>query len=78
MKASIEHTRVQANGIKFHVASTGLKSKPPILCLHGFPEGRMSWRLVIEALSETYCVYVVNLRGYSGQGVQGTATMFSR
>jgi pimeloyl-ACP methyl ester carboxylesterase len=63
--ASVEHMRVEANGITFHVASTGRKDAPSVLCLHGFPEGWMSWRPVMEALNETR-VFAPDLRGYPG------------
>jgi pimeloyl-ACP methyl ester carboxylesterase len=65
MTASIEHMHMQANGITFHVAVTGGKDAPPIFCLHGFPEGWMSWRPVMEALREAR-VYAPDLRGYPG------------
>ena len=38
MIASIEHMRVQANGITFHVAMTGREDAPPILCLMDSPK----------------------------------------
>jgi epoxide hydrolase 4 len=63
MQGEIEHLRITANGIHFHVAVAGPKEAPPILFLHGFPEGWMSWRAVIEILSE-YRVYAPDLRGY--------------
>ncbi len=63
MIAGIEHMHVQANGITFHVALTGRMDAPSVLCLHGFPEGWMSWRLVMEALNETR-IYAPDLRGY--------------
>src|SRR6266849_394330 len=63
MIAGIEHMHVQANGITFHVALTGRMDAPSVLCLPGFPEGRMSWRLVMEALNETR-IYAPDLRGY--------------
>ena len=63
MGPNIEHVRVQANGITFHVAVAGEKDAPPILCLHGFPEGWMSWRPVMERLPEA-CLYAPDLRGY--------------
>jgi pimeloyl-ACP methyl ester carboxylesterase len=63
MTTSIEHLRVPANGIHFHVATAGDKDAPPILFVHGFPEGWMSWRAVMEALSD-YRVYAPDLRGY--------------
>ncbi len=63
MTASIDHLRVQANGIIFHVAAAGRKDAPPVLCLHGFPEGWMSWRPVMELLPEAR-LYAPDLRGY--------------
>jgi len=65
MTASIEHIQVQANSITFHVALAGREDAPSILCLHGFPEGWMSWRAVMVMLGETR-MYAPDLRGYSG------------
>jgi len=63
MAINIEHRRVQANGITFHVAIAGQSDAPPVFCLHGFPEGWMSWRPVMEALSKVR-LYAPDLRGY--------------
>src|SRR6266481_905029 len=63
MAISIEHRSVQANGITFHVAIAGRNDVPSVFCLHGFPEGWMSWRPVMEALSEVR-LYAPDLRGY--------------
>jgi epoxide hydrolase 4 len=63
MTANIEHRRVQANGITFHLAMAGPSDAPSIFCLHGFPEGWMSWRPVMERLSEAR-IYAPDLRGY--------------
>jgi pimeloyl-ACP methyl ester carboxylesterase len=63
MTANIEHIRVHANGIDFHVAAAGNPDGPSILCLHGFPEGWMSWRPVMERLQEAR-IYAPDLRGY--------------
>jgi len=65
MTPDIEHLHVQANGITFHVTLSGPKNAPPILCLHGFPEGWMSWRPVMEELSDAR-IYAPDLRGYPG------------
>ena len=65
MAATIEHRSVEANGITFHVASSGPEDAPAILCLHGFPEGWMVWRAVMERLPEAR-VYAPDLRGYPG------------
>ena len=63
MAITIEHRKVQANGITFHMAIAGQQDAPAIFCLHGFPEGWMSWRPVMEALSEVR-LYAPDLRGY--------------
>jgi pimeloyl-ACP methyl ester carboxylesterase len=63
MAIGIERRHVQANGIDFHVAMAGESNGPAVFCLHGFPEGWMSWRPVMEALSEAR-LYAPDLRGY--------------
>jgi pimeloyl-ACP methyl ester carboxylesterase len=63
MTTSIEHRQVRANGITFHVATSGPSDGPPVLCLHGFPEGWMSWRPVMNLLGEAR-LYAPDLRGY--------------
>ena len=63
MAINIEHRRVQANGITFHVAMAGESEAPPVFCLHGFPEGWMSWRPVMEGLKDAR-LYAPDLRGY--------------
>jgi pimeloyl-ACP methyl ester carboxylesterase len=63
MTASIEHRRVKANGIEFHVAVAGDPAGPSVLCLHGFPEGWMSWRPVMEQLGAGR-LHAPDLRGY--------------
>jgi epoxide hydrolase 4 len=65
MTPVIEHFHVKANGIAFHVAASGPANAPPILCLHGFPEGSMSWGPVMQGLPEAR-VYAPDLRGYPG------------
>jgi len=65
MTDSIDHQQVQANGVTFHVAVAGREDGPAVLCLHGFPEGWMSWRPVMAALPEAR-LYAPDLRGYPG------------
>ena len=60
---AVEHMRVEANGIDFHVAAAGPKEGPALFCLHGFPEGWMSWQPVMESLREAR-IYAPDLRGY--------------
>ena len=60
-----EHRHVSANGIEFHVATTGPTNGPPVLLLHGFPEGWLVWRNVAAALPNAR-LYLPDLRGYPG------------
>lgn len=64
MSRRIDHRRVRANGIEFHVALAGDPDAPLILCLHGFPECWYSWRRQLEALSGRFLVAAPDLRGY--------------
>lgn len=66
MTTSIEHKQVRANGITFHVAFKESGSRPQVLFVHGFPEGWMSWRPVMEALGDEASMYAFDLRGYPG------------
>ncbi len=66
--AVIEHKYVRANGLEFHVAISHprvntVRAVPPILCLHGFPEGWQSWRQLMDFLPEA-TIYAPDLRGY--------------
>jgi pimeloyl-ACP methyl ester carboxylesterase len=63
MTVTVEHTRVSANGIDFHVAAAGPKDAPAVFCLHGFPEGWMSWRPLMESAGGAR-LYAPDLRGY--------------
>src|SRR5688572_3419401 len=66
MAAPLEHMRVPANGINLHVVAAGPEDAQPIVFLHGFPEGWMSWRKVMDRLSDRYRVVAPDLRGYGG------------
>jgi len=60
----VEHIAVQANGLRFHVASCGDGDRLA-LCLHGFPECWYSWRHQIPLLARLgYRVWAPDLRGY--------------
>lgn len=65
LTSAIEHLHVNANGISFRVAVSGPKDGPAILCLHGFPEGSMGWRPLMEKLPQAR-IYAPDLRGYPG------------
>jgi pimeloyl-ACP methyl ester carboxylesterase len=65
LTSTIEHLHVQANGISFRVAVSGAENGPAIVCLHGFPEGSMSWRPLMQTLPQAR-IYAPDLRGYPG------------
>jgi len=62
----LEHSYIETNGLKLHVAQTGPKSGIPVVLLHGFPEFWYGWRKQIPALVEAGCrVIVPDQRGYN-------------
>jgi len=53
------------NGLRVHVLEAGVKGRPLVLLLHGFPELAYSWRKVMPALAEAgYHVVAPDQRGY--------------
>jgi len=53
-----------ANGLAFEVDQCG-SGDVLVLCLHGFPESKFSWRFQMPMLAEMgYRVWAPNLRGY--------------
>ena len=68
-------TRIEANGLSFHVVDEGSSDRDAVLLLHGFPDSSWMWRNQIPALTTAgYRVIAPDLRGY-GQSdkPQGTA-----
>ena len=62
--AEIGHTQVDANGLRFHVATCG-DGERLALCLHGFPECWYSWRFQLPLLARLgYRAWAPDLRGY--------------
>jgi pimeloyl-ACP methyl ester carboxylesterase len=60
----VAHEFVQANGLRFHVATCGTGDRLA-LCLHGFPECWYSWRHQMPLLARLgYRVWAPDLRGY--------------
>ena len=61
---AIAHEFVQANGLRFHVATCGAGERLA-LCLHGFPESWYSWRYQLPLLAQLgYRAWAPDLRGY--------------
>ena len=58
----IEHLTIAANGAQFHVAKTG-RGKA-LLLLHGWPEFWLTWRPVMERLSDRFTSIAPDLRGF--------------
>ncbi|MFX1808105.1 alpha/beta fold hydrolase [Paraburkholderia sp. A1RO-5] len=65
MATDIVHRLVEANGVTFHVAVSGPDNAAPVLCIHGFPEGWVSWRHIMHLLPQSR-IYAPDLRGYPG------------
>jgi epoxide hydrolase 4 len=55
--------RLRANGIEFNVASNEADGGPPVLFLHGYPEGWIAWRPVMELMPDVRS-FAPDLRGY--------------
>lgn len=61
--AEIEHSTIEANGLRMHVAEAG--HGPLVLLCHGFPESWYSWRHQLLALAEAgYRAVAPDMRGY--------------
>ncbi len=51
------------NGVKIHYVTKG--EGPVLIFLHGFPDFWFTWKYQMDALSESYKVVGVDLRGYN-------------
>ena len=60
---TVEHRRVETNGIRLHCAVAG--DGPLVILLHGFPECWYSWRHQIPVLATRFRVVAPDLRGYN-------------
>lgn len=59
----VTHGYADSDGVKIHYVSLG--EGPLIVMLHGFPDYWYTWRDQMEALSDSYQVVAVDLRGYN-------------
>lgn len=68
----IEHRRVTVNGQSLHVAVSQPKTLPgqyiastraQVLCIHGFPEGWLSWRPLMRLMPDV-AFFAPDMRGY--------------
>ena len=60
--AGVEHSYVDAAGLRTHVAQAGRGD--PVLLLHGWPQHWYAWRGVIPPLAENFRVIAPDLRGF--------------
>lgn len=58
----VEHSHVDARGLRFHVAQAG--GGEPLVLLHGWPQHWYLWRGVIPRLAARYRVICPDLRGH--------------
>jgi pimeloyl-ACP methyl ester carboxylesterase len=59
----VEHRRVRARGLEFHIAEAG-GGEDVVLCLHGWPQHWYLWRRVLPALADRHRVIAMDLRGF--------------
>jgi epoxide hydrolase 4 len=63
MTKALRELTVPGDGVRLHVAVTG--EGVPVVLLHGFPEGPLSWRHQVEPLARAgFSVWVPAQRGY--------------
>src|SRR5437763_2228213 len=63
----MDEVQLAANGLRFRCLVEGPAHGPPVLLLHGFPEGAESWTSQLQALGEAGRFAVApDLRGYGG------------
>ncbi len=58
----IQHSMIEANGTRFHVAEIG--KGQPLLLLHGWPEFWLTWEPVMTRLADRFRLIAPDLRGF--------------
>jgi 3-oxoadipate enol-lactonase len=66
---------VQAGGIGLAYRESGLPSAPPLVLLHALGESSGDWEQVAAALSGSWHVYALDLRGHGRSDWPGTYTL---
>jgi len=59
----IEHRRLAANGLNFHLAEAGRGKPQLVVLLHGFPEFWYGWRKQLTALGDEFHAVAPDTRG---------------
>ena len=57
---------IDTGDVNLHFAVAGDRSKPVIICLHGFPEYWAAWRQMVPLLADRFCVVAPDQRGFGG------------
>jgi pimeloyl-ACP methyl ester carboxylesterase len=68
---AITHSRVDAGGLRVHLAQAGPVDAPPVLLLHGWPQTHHLWRHVGPALAADHRVLMPDLRGFGATQAPG-------
>ena len=53
------------NGIRLHYASSGVRGRPLLLFLHGFPEYSGAWEELLPRFGDTHFAVAPDLRGFN-------------
>jgi haloacetate dehalogenase len=56
--------RWAVNGLEITGRTGGVRSKPALVLIHGFPQSHVMWQRVAQALREDYFIVMPDLRGY--------------
>ena len=59
----VKHGHADSGGVKIHYATLG--EGPLVVMIHGFPDYWYTWRHQMAALSDTYQVVAIDMRGYN-------------
>ncbi|KAL1131664.1 hypothetical protein AAG570_011277 [Ranatra chinensis] len=59
-----QHFYIKLKGVKLHYVETGIKTKPLVILLHGFPDCWITWRYQIPELAKHFRVVAVDLKGF--------------
>lgn len=60
----VRHERIDAGGLRTHVALAGPEDAPPLLLVHGWPQHWWAWRFVIAELAASHRIIAPDLRGH--------------
>ncbi|XP_014253659.1 epoxide hydrolase 4-like [Cimex lectularius] len=58
------HKFIQLQNVKLHYVEAGVKEKPLMIFIHGFPDFWYSWRHQIKQFAQDYWIIALDTRGY--------------